>query len=139
MIAVVIGSHGHFSQEILKSCEMVCGIRENVAAVTFDAGESADSLVDKYRTVLKTLDVRDGVIFVTDLFAGSPYNAACRLSMEMENTGIVAGLNMPMLLEILNSPGLTLEEAKQVAQTVGKEGIRAFEPVSVDDGNKEEL
>ncbi|CUH97302.1 hypothetical protein P22_3429 [Propionispora sp. 2/2-37] len=139
MIAVVIGSHGHFSQEILKSCEMVCGGRENVAAVTFDAGESADALVDKYRAVLKRLDLKDGVIFITDLFAGSPYNAACRLSLEMENAGIVAGLNMPMLLEILSSPALTLEDAKQVAQRVGKEGIRAFEPISTDDSDKEEL
>ena len=140
MIAVVISSHGRFSQDILKSCEMVCGTRENVRAVTFDAGESADSLVDKYRAVIKKLDVREGVLFVTDLFAGSPYNAACRLSLEVENAGVVAGLNMPMLLEILSSPTLSLQEAKQIAQTVGKEGIRAFETVTAEeDSDKEEL
>ncbi|EGO65940.1 PTS sugar transporter subunit IIA [Acetonema longum] len=139
MIAVVLSSHGHFSQAILKSCEMICGSRDNVAAVTFDVGESADTLVDKYRAVLKMLDLRDGVIFMTDLFAGSPYNAACRLSLETGNAAIVAGLNMPMLLEILSSPSLTLEEAKQVAQRAGKEGVRAFEPISAEDRDKEEL
>lgn len=140
MIAIVISSHGRFSQEILKSCEMICGARENVKAVTFDAGESADSLVDKYRAALQILDVREGVLFVTDLFAGSPYNAACRLSLEVENIAVVAGLNMPMLLEILNSPALSLQEAKRVAQLVGREGISAFETVMVEeDSDKEEL
>lgn len=139
MIAVIIGSHGNFAQEILRSCEMICGPRENVAAVTFEPGESADSLVDKYKDILSRLDIKNGILFITDLFGGSPYNAACRIAMENRNAGIVAGINMPMVLEVLSSEMTDVMSAVEIAQMAGRQGIRAFEPEAFKHNEKEEL
>lgn len=47
MIAVIIGTHGIFSEEILKSAEMIFGVQENVGSVTFQPGEGIDALVEK--------------------------------------------------------------------------------------------
>ena len=46
MISVIIGTHGIFSEEILKSAEMIFGIQENVGAVTFKPGEGIELLVE---------------------------------------------------------------------------------------------
>ena len=52
MISVIIGTHGMFSEEILKSAEMIFGNQENVGTVTFKPGEGVDNLVEKYKSQL---------------------------------------------------------------------------------------
>ena len=42
MVAIVVGSHGNFAKELVKSGEMICGIQENIGYVTFQTGESAE-------------------------------------------------------------------------------------------------
>ena len=54
MTAIVLGTHGKFSEEILKSTEMILGEQENIATVTFLPGEGADDLIKKYEDALKS-------------------------------------------------------------------------------------
>ena len=101
MISVIIGTHGIFSEEILKSAEMIFGTQENVGSVTFKPGEGVDDLVEKYNKLISELDCKDGVLFMVDLFGGSPFNAASILAMKHDNMEIVTGVNLPMILEVL--------------------------------------
>ena len=36
MIAIILGTHGKFSKELLKSSEMIFGKQENIECVTFE-------------------------------------------------------------------------------------------------------
>ena len=56
MISVIIGTHGVFSEEILKSAEMIFGSQENIGSVTFKPGEGIDALVEKYNNLINQLD-----------------------------------------------------------------------------------
>ena len=38
MIGLIIGTHGMFSEELLKSAEMIFGSQENVGCITFKPG-----------------------------------------------------------------------------------------------------
>lgn len=67
MIAVIIGTHGIFSEEILKSAEMIFGVQENVGSVTFQPGEGIDALVEKYNSLIEKMNSTDGVLFMVDL------------------------------------------------------------------------
>lgn len=127
MFAIIIGTHGNFARELLRSCEMICGLRVNTAAIGFESGESIDGLANKYQEALNSLDVAGGVLILTDLFGGSPYNAACRLAVENRNIRIVAGVNLPMLLEVCQLTGMSMADVVNVAQSAGKEGIRTFQ------------
>lgn len=127
MFAIIIGTHGNFARELLRSCEMICGPRVNTAAIGFESGESIDGLANKYQEALNSLDVAGGVLILTDLFGGSPYNAACRLAVENRNIRIVAGVNLPMLLEVCQLTGMPMADVVNVAQSAGKEGIRTFQ------------
>jgi len=127
MISVIIGTHGMFSEEILKSAEMIFGTQENVGTVTFKPGEGVDNLVEKYNKLINELDCTDGVLFMVDLFGGSPFNAASIIAMKHDNMEIVAGVNLPMILETLGSRDFSsLSELLTIAENSGKEAIRVL-------------
>ena len=127
MISVIIGTHGMFSEEILKSAEMIFGNQENVGTVTFKPGEGVDNLVEKYNKLINELDCTDGVLFMVDLFGGSPFNAASIIAMKHDNIEIVAGVNLPMILETLGSRDFSsLSELLAIAENSGKEAIRVL-------------
>jgi len=127
MISVIIGTHGMFSEEILKSAEMIFGSQENIGSVTFKPGEGVDDLVEKYNNLINELDCTDGVLFMVDLFGGSPFNAASIIAMKHDNMEIVAGVNLPMILETLGSRDFSsLSELLAIAENSGKEAIRVL-------------
>jgi len=127
MISVIIGTHGIFSEEILKSAEMIFGAQENVGSVSFKPGEGVENLVEKYNELISKLDCKDGVLFMVDLFGGSPFNAASLLAMKHDNMEIVTGVNLPMILETLGSRDFSsLSELLAIAENSGKEAIRVL-------------
>jgi len=127
MISVIIGTHGTFSEEILKSAEMIFGSQENVGSVTFKPGEGVENLIEKYNELISKLDCTDGVLFMVDLFGGSPFNAASLIAMKHDNMEIVTGVNLPMILETLGSRDFSsLSELLAIAENSGKEAIRVL-------------
>ena len=122
MIALIIGTHGKFSEELVKSAEMIFGSQENVGVVTFKPGEGTENLVEKYNNLINELNCEDGVLFMVDLFGGSPFNAASILALKNDNMEIVAGVNLPILLEVFSSRDfLSLSELVTIAQNTGKD------------------
>jgi len=139
MIAIIIATHGKFSEELLKSSEMICGKQENTEYVTFIPGEGADDLVKKYENAIEKLDVKEGLLFMVDLFGGSPFNAASRIAITNDNIDIVTGVNLPMLLEVFVSRDFkSLDEVVTTAIDSGKESIKSFK-LSFNDNVEEEL
>lgn len=127
MAAIVVGSHGSFSKELINSAEMICGKQTNIGCVTFHPGESADDLVGKYEEVVSKLDCKEGVLFAVDLFGGSPYNAASRIAINHTNMDIVTGINLPIALELFAMHNFSsVDELVQIALQSSTETIRSF-------------
>lgn len=127
MAAIIVCTHGNFSAELVKSSEMIYGKQNNVGVVTFEIGEGVDALEIKYKKVMENLDCSKGVLFLVDLFGGSPFNAASRIAVNNEMADIITGVNLPMLLEIFNSrDSLKLDELVEVIKKSSKESIKSF-------------
>lgn len=127
MTHLIVATHGKFSQEIVNSAAMVFGEDENTHVVTFLPGEGGDDLVAKYKTIIATLPENEPVLFLVDLFGGSPYNAAARVAAEYENSDIVTGISLPMLLEVLDAKdGASLPELVETAKEVGLAAVKSF-------------
>jgi len=143
MFGIIVGTHGIFAQELLKSCEMICGEQKNVRAVTLIPGEGPDDVVRKYEAAIAELDCDGGVLFLNDLFGGSPYNAACRLVIGNENYGIVTGVNLPMLIEMCSAQmmddGSDIKALMEKAVEAGKNGTQTFHASQISDDEEEEL
>ena len=65
-----------------------------------------------------------GVLVLTDLYGSTPSNIANRLA-ELDYVRVVAGLNLPMLIRVLNYSALTLDELMEKAVSGGRDGIIA--------------
>mgnify|MGYP002783072962 CR=1 FL=1 len=127
MIALIIGTHGAFSEELVKSSEMIFGKQSNVGYVTFKPGEGTETLLNKYNTLINELDCKDGILFMVDLFGGSPFNAASILAMKNEKMEIITGVNLPMLLEVFgNRDFSSLSELVKIAENAGKDAIKTL-------------
>ncbi|MDU4853012.1 PTS sugar transporter subunit IIA [Clostridium butyricum] len=134
MIGVVVGTHGMFSEEIVKSSEMIFGKQENVSSVTFKPGEGVEHLVEKYKKAIEKLDCTDGILFMVDLFGGSPFNAASMIAMNMEKAEIVTGVNLPMLLEVYGSKEfMSITELVNIAEGSGRDAIKKLEKSQIDE------
>ena len=81
-----------------------------------------DEIMDHAREILLELDAGDGVLILTDMFGSTPSNVAQKLSRQF-NVNIVSGLNLSMLIRVMNYPDLPLEELTQKALSGGKEGV----------------
>ena len=144
MFAIIVGTHGLFAEELVRSCEMICGEQKNVRAVTLVPGEGPDDVVKKYKEAIKELDCSGGVLFLNDLFGGSPYNAACRLVIANEAYGIVTGVNLPMLIEMCSAQimaeGLSIQELMDKAAEAGKSGMQFFHAsqIAADDDDEDD-
>lgn len=139
MVAIIVGTHGKFSKEIIKSGEMIFGKQENVGYVTFEPGESADNLVGKYEDLIEQLDCEDGVLFMVDLFGGSPYNAASRIAINSEKMDIVTGVNLPMLLEVFGQKSFSsVEELVNTSLDTVNTTVKSFKQ-SIINVEEEEL
>ena len=73
------------------------------------------------------LDSGDGVLVLTDMYGATPSNIACRLR-KLHDVRVVAGLNLPMLIRVLNYPGLDLDELMHKALSGGRDGVLIFKP-----------
>ncbi len=126
-IAIVIGTHGWAAEQLLKTAEMLLGEQENVGWIDFVPGENAETLIEKYQAQLTKLDTSKGVLFLVDTWGGSPFNAASRVVLDKENYDVIAGVNIPMLVETLMARGdnPAFAELVGIAVETGREGIKA--------------
>lgn len=133
-IAIVIGTHGWAAEQLLKTAEMLLGEQENVGWIDFVPGENAETLIEKYNAQLEKLDTHLGVLFLVDTWGGSPFNAASRIVVDKEHYEVVAGVNIPMLVETLmaRDDNPTFDELVAVAVETGREGVKALKAKPVE-------
>ena len=116
MIQLIVACHGRFAEELVNSAAMVFGEAEGVHAVTFMPGEGPEDLIRKYEAIIAATGSADDVLFLVDLFGGSPYNAAIRVVAPTAKADVLSGVNLPMLLELLDSRDASYEGLLLVLQ-----------------------
>ena len=71
----------------------------------------------------RALDHGGGVLVLSDLYGSTPCNIANKLAGLGVRARCVSGLNLPMLLRVLNYPDKPLDELAEVAACGGRGGI----------------
>lgn len=126
MVNLIIATHGKFSEELVNSAQMVYGEVDNLSVVTFVPGEGQDTLVEKYEAIISGFKTDNPVLFLVDLFGGSPYNAAARVVAKRPQDSIVTGVNLPMLLEVMDASAdaTNAQELANLAKEVGQLSVK---------------
>src|SRR5699024_7202381 len=115
MVGIILASHGDFADGILHSSTMIFGEQDNIKSVSISPSEVSDDIQEKLKDAVSALDNQDYVLLLVDLWGGTPFNQTNVLWEEnKEKWAIVAGLNLPMLIEALGSR-LVMESAHEIA------------------------
>jgi PTS system mannose-specific IIA component len=124
MIGIIIATHGRFSEEIVRSAELIAGPAKNVKALTLERADNIEDFNDRFVKSIKELDEGDGILVFTDLLGGSPCNVS-NMNMKRYKFQAITGVNFPMLMEaiMLRENDITIEELAEKCLKMGKEGI----------------
>ncbi len=122
-VGILLISHNQIGVELLKTAKQMLACSPLPADVICIAptDELAQSL-QKLDEILKNVDEGDGILILTDMFGSTPSNIACSVS-ERGDIRVVSGLNLPMLIRVMNYPKLDLKSLEQKAISGGQEGV----------------
>ncbi|QNQ81209.1 PTS sugar transporter subunit IIB [Lactobacillus sp. PV034] len=127
MVGIILASHGGFADGIFQSAQMIFGKQENLAHVILKPDEGPDDIRKKMEEAVTSFDNQEQVLFIVDLWGGTPFNQANNLVKEHEDTwAIVSGMNLPMVIEALGQR-LASDNAHDIASAIvepGREGIK---------------
>ncbi|WP_262315265.1 mannose/fructose/sorbose PTS transporter subunit IIA [Lacticaseibacillus parakribbianus] len=127
MVGIILASHGQFAAGIKQSGSMIFGEQEKVEVVTFMPNEGPEDLKAHLEEAIAKFDPEDEVLFLVDLWGGSPFNQSNGLyEAHKDKWAIVTGLNLPMLIEAYGSR-LSMTSAHDIAAHLvdaGREGVR---------------
>ena len=119
MVGIILATHGNFATGIQQSASMIFGEQPNVAAVTLQPNEGPDDVRKKMEEAVASFEDPQQVLILVDLWGGTPFNQA---------NGIVAGLNLPMLIDAYASR-MMMDTAQELAVQISgsaKEGVRIY-------------
>jgi len=91
-------------------------------AITVNQDCDPDLVFELASEACTALDRGEGVLVLTDLYGSTPSNIATRL-MDRHPVCIISGVNIPMLLRIMNYPKLGLEMLAEKAASGAHDGV----------------
>lgn len=124
MIGILLVTHGDFAKGIINAMELICGSQQKVEFLSLNMADDVEVFVGRVKEAALNLNDGDGVLILTDLMGGSPANVVCRFLLEEDHIESVTGLNLPMLLEAVNSREfMKLDELIKACCDMGYSGI----------------
>jgi PTS system ascorbate-specific IIA component len=123
-VAILIITHHEIGHALVNALKTTYGNSLPLPLETFEVRPDADpdKLLPQLKTLIKSLDQGEGVLILTDLFGSTPSNIAYELQ-KAQHIRIVTGLNLPMLIRVMNYPALPLSELTEKAMKGGQAGI----------------
>ena len=73
----------------------------NMSYLEVPMGAPLDNILSDIEKNLTTLNTDDGLLFITDIYGSTPSNVARQLATKYQ-THLVSGVNLPMVIRLLN-------------------------------------
>jgi mannose/fructose-specific phosphotransferase system component IIA len=127
MARIILLAHGGLAQALLQTAIEITGPVPQVSAIDLAVSISPQVFLKRVQSLLLE-DEGQPVLFLTDLYGGTPWRIACSLTQENEWVGrirVVAGMNLGMVLEacLLNASEIDLDALTEQVQLAGSRGI----------------
>ena len=122
-VSLLIVAHAPLGQAILDAAVGTLGRNPiNTSGLDVVRDTEPDIAIIQAQRLVEELDEGDGVLVLTDIYGSTPSNIACSL-LQRENIRIVTGLNLPMLIRVMNYAELDLPSLCEKAFSGGHDGI----------------
>ena len=126
-VGLLLITHKNIASSILETARLMldtCPLATRTLEVPLDF--PVEDIFAQAKEYLSTLDTGNGVLIISDIYGSTPSNIARQLCIE-NNYKHVVGLNLPMLVRVLNYPQLSLENMALKAISGGQDGISLCE------------
>jgi PTS system mannose-specific IIA component len=123
-VGVLLLTHPGMAATLVGTAQRLLGnlpLAVEAVEVPFDA--DLELLSCDLAPTLRRLDEGGGVLVLTDLYGASPSNLGARCCERGIVVRRVSGLNLPMLLRVLNYPEQSLDELVTTAASGGRTGV----------------
>ena len=140
MIGLVVTGHANFASGMTSSVNLIAGEQEAYRYIDFLPTYSLEDLSRELTKALDELKDCEGILVFADLMGGTPFKTAVEVGFPRGNVNVLAGTNLPMLLEIVMSRKFIedLEDLTQTALEVGAEGVARYAFQKVEDVEPED-
>jgi len=123
-VALLIVTHGEVGQALLDSAyAMLGGTVLKVGVVTVSNSSDPDAVASEVALAISRLNQGDGVLLLTDIYGATPSNIAMRFQDDEAKVMVASGINLPMLLRVLNYPDLSIDQLLEKALSGGRDGV----------------
>ena len=116
-------THGKLGREILDTVTAILGYCPlDTETISVPNDSDPDAILASASAICSALDQGSGVLVLTDLYGSTPSNIANRL-LQTHNASVVSGVNVPMLLRIMNYPDSQHQELSEIAASGARNGV----------------
>ena len=124
MVGIVVVTHGELGKALIDSTRFIFGSSpEGVVAVSVDLETNPDKLRKNIAAGIKSVDRKNGILLLTDMFGGTPSNLAYSV-LEEGHVEVLAGVNLPILIKAIDSrPNQKLAELAARLEKYGRQSI----------------
>ena len=124
-ISILTITHGNVGKELLATAKTMLGkLPLKCEALSVSDTCNPDELLLEAQSICKKIGNGDGVLVLTDIFGSTPSNICNKLKIDSDiDIHVIAGLNLPMLIRVLNYPKLKLNELVDKALSGAHDGI----------------
>jgi PTS system ascorbate-specific IIA component len=130
MVGLMVITHNRIGTALIETATRMLGsCPMPVEVISVTAAENPEDILQQCGDKLVRLNQGDGVIVLTDMYGSTPSNIAIRVCENHDankkpgNAVVIAGVNLPMLVRLLNYPGLNLQQLIDKALSGGRDGI----------------
>ena len=122
-VSILTITHGQIGHELLTTAEsMLSKLPLKCMCLSVSDTCNPDDLLVKAKKLCTELDDGDGVLVLTDIFGSTPSNICLKLNT-MGEIHAIAGMNLPMLIRVMNYSKLSLNELVEKAVSGAHDGI----------------
>jgi mannose PTS system EIIA component len=123
MVGILIVTHGRLAQELLETAKIIVGkTAEYIVPISVGWNDDMADIQKIISSTINRVDQGEGVLILTDMFGGTPSNIS--LSFLSEKIEIITGVNLPMLIKIMNvGERYKLKDLAHLIHEQGKKSI----------------
>ena len=125
-VGILLLTHGGIAQALIKESQRILPTAEKPTAISVLAGDHCESIRSQLVDKIKVIDQGMGVLVLTDIEGATPCNQIVSLihsPQYRERVSLVTGVNLPMLLKVLNYAHEPLARLVELAVIGGTRGI----------------
>lgn len=123
-VALLLITHDSIGSSLLETATNmlgVCPVATEILSITKEFDPERD--FGKAEKLCQKIEQGDGLLILTDMYGSTPSNIAIQLMQQKPARIVITGINLSMMIRVMNYPQLSLLELAQKAESGAKDGV----------------